>query len=578
VNVSALLNNFTMGEVSPLLKARTDTAPYNYGAKRLENFLVMASGGVRKRPGTWFAGFTLGNAKGRLIDFPLSDGTYVILELTHQKLRIWNHEYGLMDTVITTPYLETELGELKYAVSKDTVWIVHRNHAPKTLAWDGQSFTWNGLLTFTGINFNVPGDCPGAVAFDAGRLCFAATKNNPNGIWLSRAPDAETGGDRYTDFTLTTEGLPLAGDAVYLQENDMYGSRIKWIAANRMLLAATDRASWADSGEVPTPASFDMSIVEYAGSGDVQGKGSKEVLVYAGRNGKSLRALVFNASSDGSGYIDINISDQANHLFVERVTDIAVTDYPFPMAWIVLADGSLLSCTLNIRANMLAFSRHPLNGAVESLASVPGDDGDVLWMAVRRGDRRYVEYLLLTDVVGQNYEESHYVDSGKRIELAEPSAVIGGLEHLAGMEVRALGDGSLLPPRTVSPGGEVRFDTAVSQCHIGLPYTAFLVPNLPETPANGTSFGKKKRIEKALLSIYESFGGRVGVDMEHLEAIPYMRYGQYRLGTRPLPYTGEVELTVSGNIDPEGKVLVVHEDPAPFTVLALVERIAVLEA
>jgi hypothetical protein len=56
------------------------------------------------------------------------------------------------------------------------------------------------------------------------------------------------------------------------------------------------------------------------------------------------------------------------------------------------------------------------------------------------------------------------------------------------------------------------------------------------------------------------------------------RYGEYELGSVPEPFTGEYDMTVAGNIDTEGKLIVTHEDPCPFTILALVERVAILEA
>ncbi|MDR1127921.1 MAG: hypothetical protein LBL20_01295, partial [Treponema sp.] len=71
MRVSVLLNNFSSGEVSPLLAARPDTAPFNTGARKLENFVPLITGGVSKRPGTWFDGFTRNDLPARLIDFPL---------------------------------------------------------------------------------------------------------------------------------------------------------------------------------------------------------------------------------------------------------------------------------------------------------------------------------------------------------------------------------------------------------------------------------------------------------------------------------------------------------------------------
>jgi hypothetical protein len=112
---------------------------------------------------------------------------------------------------------------------------------------------------------------------------------------------------------------------------------------------------------------------------------------------------------------------------------------------------------------------------------------------------------------------------------------------------------------------------------VGLPYASTLVPTVPEIPANGTSMAKKRRIEKATLRLYESFGGRVGTSEERLEIMSYMRYGKYVLGNAPEPFTGDVDIVVSGIVDPDGTVLVRHDEPAPFTILALIEHIALME-
>jgi hypothetical protein len=48
--------NFSKGELSPELHARTDVAAYQAGAKRVRNFLILKYGGLTKRPGTRFVG------------------------------------------------------------------------------------------------------------------------------------------------------------------------------------------------------------------------------------------------------------------------------------------------------------------------------------------------------------------------------------------------------------------------------------------------------------------------------------------------------------------------------------------
>jgi hypothetical protein len=288
---------------------------------------------------------------------------------------------------------------------------------------------------------------------------------------------------------------------------------------------------------------------------------------------------MYNTSSDYTeSYVDTGLSDQCAHILSPGIKELCVTDNPDPMVWMALRDGSLVSCTLNIKSQVIAFARHPMRGRVESVAAAPGLDGDVLWLAVERDGTRFVEHLVMEDLVGAAYDESHYADSGVRISLNTPATVIGGLAHLAGMTVTALGDGCLLPPRTVSPEGTVEYDMPVSLVHAGLPVRSAFMPTVPDIPANGASMGKNRRIEKALLRVYESFGGACGVSEDALEVLSYMRYGQYVFGTAPEPFTGDIDLTVSGNIDPDGKLLLVHDEPVPFTLLGLIERIALLEA
>ena len=48
----AFQNNFTSGEVTPLMESRVDLAKYYNGCARLENMLILPFGGVVKRGGT----------------------------------------------------------------------------------------------------------------------------------------------------------------------------------------------------------------------------------------------------------------------------------------------------------------------------------------------------------------------------------------------------------------------------------------------------------------------------------------------------------------------------------------------
>ena len=570
MNVSLLYNVF-LGETSPLIAARIDSPAYAMGARRMENMIPMLTGGLRKRPGTWYDGATDGNKEARLIDWLLSDGNCIVLELTAGATRVWR-DYQVIQNFANT-YTVEQIRSLQYAASANNMWLVHPGKPPLKLTWDGTAVSPSNP-EFTGKDFTTENNRPKAVAFDAGRLVFAGTNNEPNRIYMSKAPNSQTGEDRYTDFTAGAN----PADAIVLEENDMHGSRIQWLAANRLLLAATSRATWSDTGEVPTPATFDMNIIEYAGSNELQARGTKEIMVYAGRDGKSLRALVWNEAALGSGYIDIDISEQAAHLFGAGIKDFAVADYPYPMIWIVTKDGELISCTINIRGGILAYARHPTDGIVEAVAVAPQMTGDIVFLEVKRGEKRNVEHLILEDLVNSDFSDSHYIDAGEKHIFNTPTQTITGLQRFAGKTIRIFADGAAEPPLRVNEQGIAELQNEVSKAHIGLPYKATFSPNERQIPANGTSLGKKRKIEKITLRLYKSIGGRVGTTEEKATELITQRFGSYILGSAPEPFTGEIDVTVSGNIDTEGKLVITHDEPVPFTMLALVERVAILEA
>jgi len=709
VNISLLYNVF-MGENSPLIAARIDSQAYEMGAKLMENVIPMITGGLRKRPGTWFDGTTEDDKEARLIDWLLSDGTVLILELTAGSIRLWRdsrefsesedmtvraNDYAdalllilgrgehedlketpddtekanenadaLLELLgidaadeeklilfnkyigpyrviqrITNQYEVNQLQSIHYAASANSMWLVHPEHRPMKLSWNGIHII-KSFPTFTGKDFTAENDRPGAIAFDSGRLCFAGTYNEPNRIYMSRAPDSQTGQNRYTDFTTEdrymtereistiafnedgsmkmeevrdkngeivyettvnekgeiiptekprtqpvyvthteeTENISITSShAIVLEENDMHGSRIKWIAANKRFITATERATWSDTGEIPTPATFDMNIIEYAGANELQARGTKEIMVYAGRSGKSLRALVMNETAQGQGFVDMDISEQASHLFGAGIKDFAVADYPYPMLWIVTKAGELISCTINIRAGILAYAKHPTDGKVEAVAVAPQAIGDNIFLVVQRGEKRNVEHLELEDLVNADFSESHYVDAGERLSFTAPTRTVTGLQRFAGKTIRAFADGAVEPPVKVDEKGEIEFQTSLNKIHLGLPYKSSFSPNDRQIPANGTSMGKKHRLEKITLKLFRSLGGRAGTDEKKLTELNTKRFGEYEMGTAPQPFTGEVDVTVSGYIDTEGKLIITHDEPCPFTLLALVERVAILE-
>tara|TARA_E500000318_G_scaffold70171_1_gene64900 strand:- start:1596 stop:4007 length:2412 start_codon:yes stop_codon:yes gene_type:complete len=87
--VSSIITNFRTGEISPKLEGRIDLQKYNEAAQTVNNMLVFPSGGVTRRPGTFFAGRSKDGGKVRLVNFEVSDEQAYVLEFGANYIRFY---------------------------------------------------------------------------------------------------------------------------------------------------------------------------------------------------------------------------------------------------------------------------------------------------------------------------------------------------------------------------------------------------------------------------------------------------------------------------------------------------------
>lgn len=135
---SPSFSNFTAGELSPRLDGRTDIQKYFNGCKTLENFVVHPHGGASRRPGTIFVREVKNSAHNvRLIPFEFNVEQAYVLEFGDQYFRIHKDGGTVVSSgspvEVTTPYLHTELADIKFTQSADVMYIVHPNHAPRKI-------------------------------------------------------------------------------------------------------------------------------------------------------------------------------------------------------------------------------------------------------------------------------------------------------------------------------------------------------------------------------------------------------------------------------------------------------------
>lgn len=575
--VTLLKNNFASGQLAPTMEGRIDSPRYFSGVRSMVNALPTPTGTVQKRPGSRYLGNTQGSAKARFFTFVASDGTYFFLEFTNNLIRIWDSTLALTGATVVTTYTLAQLPSLRLKCYKGEAWITHPSHPPRKLTYSSPTWTLSApTFTAPATIFGAFGSAnyyPRTVGFCAGRLAFGSWPSAPTSIGLSRAPDAASGANRFTDFTLGTN----SGDGIYLEDSDISGTKIAWMVAMKRMAIATDRSVWVDNGQGITPAAFDGNVNNYNGSADMDAAVLHDLIVYAGRDLRSMWALAFNTStSDTTVFKPICLSMDTDVLD-PGIVDFCVQEYPYPILWVVLADGTLASCVIQLDAGVLGWSTHDVGGLVESASVGSGSDKDVLILSVNRSGTRTVEAIYFQDLESTAQEDFFFVDAGKTVINGSPSATLSGLSHLEGKTVVAMADGSATADFTVASGA-VTLDYPVSKAQVGLHVESIIETLRPETPANGTSQGKNKRILRITQRLYKTLGGKAKASSsDTYTELLYITAGSYTWGNMVDLFTGDISTEEAANLDPQATIVLEHDTPAPYNLLALIFKVEILE-
>lgn len=567
--VTLLQNNFMSGEVSPKLEGRIDLPRYQTGLRTCENFLPMRHGGLRKRPGSMYKARTKGDQPARLLPFSAMDGTPYVFELSARNLRIYTSAGVQYGADLVLPYASiSEIRAMKWAVNKGVMWLIHPAYSPVTVTLSGGSFAVT-TPSFTGSRtFAAAGDYPSIVFFHQGRLGLAGSLNRPSEVCLSRAPDAAAGSTRYLDFTVGTS----PSDAIVIEKSDQGPVNLCWAVSHLRLVLASRRLVAMDNGQVATPSTFDFQTCVRGRPLDIQGALSQQMVLYLAA-GPSLHGAYY--SNDSSGYVDVDLTRDSDHILLPGVVDLAVQNSPETIAWIARTDGKLVSVTLDPANGVVAPALHSLGGLVESVCITDSDAGDILWLVINRDSRRAIETVSLPDLGALPIADEHYVDGGI-IYSGAATKTISGLVHLEGASVVTLGDGTIRAAKTVAEG-TITLDAAATKAHVGIPISSKLETLRPEVPAQGTSQGKKKRIEELTLRLYRTLGGKVAAAGKSESPLLYITAGDYKYGDPIALFTGDKKKTIAGGLDSDTTLVVTHSEPTPCNILALIYRVAIME-
>ena len=431
----------------------------------------------------------------------------------------------------------------------------------------GATSTWRegAFSTYRGF--------PQALCFHEQRLLFAGTAHKPMTIWGSKSND-------YPNFapesTITDSGpITYTIPSVSGQLNV-----IQWLASGRNLLVGTVNEEISLSGGNDTALTPSNPPVirgnTFKGSALVQRIWVGNAILFVERYGLKVRELAYSFADDA--YVAPDLTLWSEHITRPGIVELAYQRAPDQCLWAVRSDGALLSMVYERAQDVVGWSRHDTDGAVESVACIPGTQQTEIWLAVRRtingAVKRYIECFTNVEF-GANPADAFHVDCGLTYD-GVPADTLSGLGHLEGKEVAIWADGAVHLRCTVVSGA-ITLDREVSKAQVGLPYRGqFLSPRLEAGATEGTAQGKMKRIDKLTLRLHRSAGGQAGPDLAHLATLKYRQFSDPMDTGTPL-FTGDLEIDYPGEYGAEGQLMVVQDDPAPLTICALIPRLATFE-
>jgi hypothetical protein len=308
---------------------------------------------------------------------------------------------------ISTPYVEADLFNLRYAQSADTMYIVHPSYDIRILTRTGSAAWTLTTATITGTPspaLSGANDRPSVVTFFEQRLVFGNSNNNPQTLWFSK-------NGAYLNFTTGT----AADDALIYTIASNQVNAIRYLSATRVLTLGTSGGEYvvtATSDGPITPTTTLIRKYSNYGTAAVEPVQVADVTLFLQRGNRKIREFKYVGDINADAYQAPDMSILAEHITKGGITQFAHQQEPDSIVWMVRADGTLIGMTYRREEEVVAFHKHIIGGAfsggqaiVESVATLPSETGeDELYMVVKRTingvTKRYVELIRARSKLG----------------------------------------------------------------------------------------------------------------------------------------------------------------------------------
>jgi len=298
---------------------------------------------------------------------------------------------GSVQSVFTvvSPYTADQLFKFQWAGEGNVAYFVHNDIAPYKLVRVSATSWTLGTYARTLDPFTGVGKYPRAVAFYEGRLAMGGTIDNPDNMYLTRAPDG-AGLSRYEDYTL---GAAADDDALIFPISSAHGdiAYINWIAGTEPFLAigTTGGINAMDGGglnEAITPGAVRVRPISPYGAQLLAPVANGSSLFYMQKGSRKLRSFEYEILQDS--YRSTDRQFLTNHLTVSGIRQPAFQRGRDDVVYAVTEDGRLLGAVAKVKEDPSGWFRLLPGGPDAKVLTVtvePQLSGyDRVWVGIER--------------------------------------------------------------------------------------------------------------------------------------------------------------------------------------------------
>lgn len=369
-------------------------------------------------------------------------------------------------------------------------------------------------------------------------------------------------------------GTPLSDDGIEATLSGAQANAIEFVVPRSKLWVGTAGGEWTIGGTNSDAVSPEGIKANHEGTCGAAASRPEPVgfaTLFIQRSGRKIREMAYRFESDA--YVSRDMTVLSEHITESGLVQMAYVQEPDSVLYCTRGDGVLVALTYAPSQEVAAWSRIVTDGFVEGITSIYSQVSkrDELWAVIRRtvngGERRYIE--ILEGEFNGDVEDAFFVDSGLTYD-GSPTSSVSGLEHLAGRTVSVLADGAVHVDVVVGGDGIISLERPASKIQVGLPYDSLVQPmRLEAGSKRGTAQTKRQRITKVSVRFYNTLGGKVGADSNHMEPM-YFRSPSTPMGNSAGVFSGDKTVNFPKGWNRDGLLTIQQDQPLPMTVLLVV--------